>query len=308
MIKIRRVDGTPRWKQLAAAPNTTEDRNESASEGSREDVVVPDPGPGHRAPCLRGKPTLRWWVSAAAVGYPSFGYYNGYPMVNYPFTSFGNLPIPGMGYGMGYGGMGYGGMGYGGMGYGGMGYGGMGYGGMGYGGMGYGGMGYGYPGFGYGAGYAGYYGTGWRNPMFGVGLTPLGTQSYMTETRLFNRTLGFRVLPSVITRPHIGDRSKTDSLMAPRAQESATTDDHLSQVVGIMVGHEQGLCGGSSGLARGGSGRTGPSSGRQPGSFIDRRSDRNASTLRSHAEDRAGHRPRASNRPGTPARRGRDRR
>jgi len=120
----------------------------------------------------------------AAVGPTSFGYNNGYPMVNYPFTSFGNA-YPGVGYGgMGYG-MGYGGMGYGGMGYGGMGYGGMGYGGMGYGGMGYGGMGYG--GMGYGGGYAGYYGTGWQNPMFGVGLTPLGTQSYMAETRLFNR-------------------------------------------------------------------------------------------------------------------------
>ena len=55
---------------------------------------------------------------------------------------------------------------------------------MGYGGMGYGGMGYG--GMGYGAGYAGFYGTA-GNPMFGVGLTPLGTQSYMMETRLFNR-------------------------------------------------------------------------------------------------------------------------
>ncbi len=88
-----------------------------------------------------------------------------------------------------------GGMGYGGMGYG-MGYGGMGYG-MGYGGMGYG---YGYPGFGYGGGYAGYYGTGWRNPMFGVGLTPLGTQSYMTETRLFNRVPGLALLRLRIPR------------------------------------------------------------------------------------------------------------
>jgi hypothetical protein len=121
---------------------------------------------------------------AAAAGPSSIGYANGYPMVNYPFTSFGS-PYGGMGYGMGYGGMGYPGMGYGGMGYG-MGYPGMGYGGMGYGGVGYSGMGYG--GMGYGAGYAGFYGTGWNNPMFGVGLTPLGTQSYMTETRLFNRT------------------------------------------------------------------------------------------------------------------------
>ena len=79
---------------------------------------------------------------------------------------------------MGYGGMGYGGMGYGGMGYGGMGYGGMGYGGMGYGGMGYYGFGYGNPGF---------YTPGLMNPLFGVGMTPLGAQSYLYETRVLGR-------------------------------------------------------------------------------------------------------------------------
>jgi hypothetical protein len=97
----------------------------------------------------------------------------------------------GMGYGgMGYGGMGYGGMGYGGMGYGGMGYGGMGYGGMGYGGMGYGGIGYGYPGFtyyGFGYGNPGFYTPGLANPLFGVGMTPLGVQSYLYETQVLGR-------------------------------------------------------------------------------------------------------------------------
>jgi hypothetical protein len=58
-------------------------------------------------------------------------------------------------------------------------------------GFGYGypgfGYGYGYPGMGFAPGYAGFYGTGYRNPLFGVGLTPLGTQSYMMETRLLGR-------------------------------------------------------------------------------------------------------------------------
>ncbi len=107
------------------------------------------------------------------VGVPSGGgFYNGYPSVSYPFTSFGT-PYPGMVYGGG--GLGYGGLGYGGYGFNGLGYGGYPYGGM------------GYYGAGYGPGYAGFYGTGFRNPMFGVGLTPLGSQSYMAETRLFGR-------------------------------------------------------------------------------------------------------------------------
>ena len=131
-----------------------------------------------------------------AVGYPFFGYGYGLPGMGYGYGELGyGYPIGGYGigpYGMGgYGGIGYG-MGYGGMGYG-MGYGGMGYGGMGYGGMGYGGMGYGmgYGGFGYG-GY-GFYPNIYAqtsplyNPLFGIGLTPLGAQSYMLETQLFGR-------------------------------------------------------------------------------------------------------------------------
>jgi hypothetical protein len=52
-----------------------------------------------------------------------------------------------------------------------------------------GGYGYGYPavGYGYGYGYPGFYGGGYMPPMYGIGLTPLGTQSYMMETQLFGR-------------------------------------------------------------------------------------------------------------------------
>jgi hypothetical protein len=97
-----------------------------------------------------------------AFGYPGWGYggFYGYPA---------------MGYGMGYGGMGYGGMGFGG---------------MGYGGMGYGGTGFGYPGFeyyGFGYGNPGFYTPGLMNPLFGVGMTPLGAQSYLYETRVLGR-------------------------------------------------------------------------------------------------------------------------
>ena len=126
--------------------------------------------------------------------------------------------MPGFGYGMGYGygmpGYGYGMLGYG-MGYG-MGYG-YGMPGFGY-GMGYG---YGMPGFGYGMGYGygmpfygygmgawgnpglgfywgspgfGVFGSGsplvnspYLNPLFGVGMTPLGLQSYLVETNLLGR-------------------------------------------------------------------------------------------------------------------------
>ena len=45
----------------------------------------------------------------------------------------------------------------------------------------------GYGGFGYAPGGIGMSGVGYWNPMFGVGLTPLGTQSYMMETRLLGR-------------------------------------------------------------------------------------------------------------------------
>jgi hypothetical protein len=106
------------------------------------------------------------------AGYPGFGFGMGYPGMGYGY------PIGGYGIGP-YGMDGFGGMGYGGVGYGGMGYGGMGYG-MGYGGFGYGGYGYGYPNI-----YA--QTSPLYNPLFGVGLTPLGAQSYMLETQLFGR-------------------------------------------------------------------------------------------------------------------------
>jgi hypothetical protein len=111
----------------------------------------------------------------------------------------------GFGYGgyAGYPGLGYGGYGYGGFGYPGYGYGGYGYGGYGYGGypgfygggftpsmIGYG-PGYMFPTYGYGMGYNTGYGFGYTggyyNPMFGVGLTPLGTQSALYERYYLGR-------------------------------------------------------------------------------------------------------------------------
>ena len=113
-------------------------------------------------------------------GYPGWGYGGwgwggyGYPSVaynyGYPGYGLGNIPVSGN-FVMGGPGYGYGGMGYG-------------YGGMGY---GYGGMGYGYGGLGYAPGGIGMSGVGYWNPMFGVGLTPLGTSSYMMETNLLGR-------------------------------------------------------------------------------------------------------------------------
>ncbi len=106
-------------------------------------------------------------------GYPGVAYNYGYPGYGMGVIPvYGNYVMGAPGYG-GYGG-GYGG--YGG------GYGGYGGGYGGYGG-GYGGFG----GFGYSPGGIGMSGVGYWNPMFGVGLTPLGTQSYMTETRLLGR-------------------------------------------------------------------------------------------------------------------------
>jgi len=98
-----------------------------------------------------------------AVGYPGWGYggFYGYPAMGYG----GFYGYPGMGYG--YGGIGYGGMGYG-----------------------YGGIAYGYPGFqyyGFGYGNPGFYTPGLMNPLFGVGMTPLGVQSYMYETQVLGR-------------------------------------------------------------------------------------------------------------------------
>ena len=107
-----------------------------------------------------------------AVGYPGWGGYGGF--YGYPAMGYG-----GMGYG--YGGMGYG---YGGMGYGNPMMGGGFYGGYG----GYPAYGYGYPGFryyGFGYGNPGFYTPGLMNPLFGVGMTPLGAQSYIYETQVF---------------------------------------------------------------------------------------------------------------------------
>jgi hypothetical protein len=94
-------------------------------------------------------------------GYPAYGYGAGYGMAGYGF----GYGFPGMGYGFGYGMPGYG-------------------------------FGFGNPGFGYGGvggfppvvpygGFLGY--SAYANPMVGVGLTPLGTQSYFTESNMLGR-------------------------------------------------------------------------------------------------------------------------
>jgi hypothetical protein len=116
----------------------------------------------------------------AQAQFPAFG--GGGMAVGYPFFGYG-YGFPGMGYG--YGGLGYG-YPIGGYGIGPYGVGGYGYGGMGF-GMGYGPFGYGFGGYGYG--YPDIYAqtSPLYNPLFGVGLTPLGAQSYMTETQLFGR-------------------------------------------------------------------------------------------------------------------------
>jgi hypothetical protein len=104
--------------------------------------------------------------------YPAWGYggFSGYPAMGYD----------GMGYG--YGGMGYG---YGGMGYGYPGMGGGFYGGYGFPAYAYAGSGFQYYGFGYGN--PGFYTPGLMNPLFGIGMTPLGAQSYMYETQVLGR-------------------------------------------------------------------------------------------------------------------------
>jgi hypothetical protein len=111
------------------------------------------------------------------------------------FYGYGGFGFPAYGYGglgFGYGGLGFG---YGGLGFG---YGGYGYGGYpasygyGYPGGGYGGYNYGYPGLGvtsFGVGYGGFSPylvpslNNW-NPYFGLGLSPLGVQSAVTETAI----------------------------------------------------------------------------------------------------------------------------
>ena len=113
-------------------------------------------------------------------GFPGYGMYGGYGW---------GFPGMGMGYGFGYPAMGFG-WGYPMMG--GFGFGGPMMGGFGFGGpmMGDYGYGYGYP---FGAGYPGFAYTGallsnpYTNPLFGVGLTPLGVNSYYTEMNLLGR-------------------------------------------------------------------------------------------------------------------------
>ena len=146
-------------------------------------------------------PILLLSSSTASAQFPAYG--GGGMAVGYPGWGYGGFyGYPAMGYG--YAGIGYGGMGYGGMGYGGMGYGGMGYGGMGFGGMGYGGMGYGFPGYryyGFGYGNPGFYTPGLMNPLFGVGMTPLGAQSYLYETRVLGAVLDVKRADAVPAQP-----------------------------------------------------------------------------------------------------------
>jgi hypothetical protein len=119
----------------------------------------------------------------------------------------------GYGGGLGYPGVGYGGLGYPGIGYGGLGYPGVGYGGLGYPGVGFGGLGYGFGGLGFAGygfasgfpalaysyqgfnpyGYAGFY-PNYPSPMFGVGLTPLGVNSALTERYMLGRGLPARTV------------------------------------------------------------------------------------------------------------------
>ena len=122
--------------------------------------------------------------------FPGYGWGFGYPAYGYGmYGSPYGYGYPGMGFGYGAMGYGYPAVGYGvNLGYPGMGYGG----GFGYGAMNYG-MGYGFPGMGYTFGYPGvpYAGPSisspYANSLFGVGLSPLGVNSYFTEANLMGR-------------------------------------------------------------------------------------------------------------------------
>jgi hypothetical protein len=152
----------------------------------------------------RSAPLLLITVAVlSATATPARAQFYGYGAYGYPGMAYG-YPAYGMGYGYGGLGSGYGGFGYGGLGYG-YGYPGMGYGygfgypaygaGFGFGGVGPWGMGYGYgsPGVGYGYGNLAYGNpyllTGLFNPLFGVGMTPLGLQSYLYERNVLGRGL-----------------------------------------------------------------------------------------------------------------------
>ncbi len=96
-----------------------------------------------------------------AVGYPGWGYggFYGYPGIGYGGFGYG-YPMAAVPYGYGYG-YGYPAYAYG-----------------------------GYPGFqyyGFGYGNPGFYTPGLANPLFGVGMTPLGVQSYLYETQILGR-------------------------------------------------------------------------------------------------------------------------
>jgi hypothetical protein len=134
--------------------------------------------------------TVLCWAGMARAQFPAYG--GGGMAFGYPGWGYGGFyGYPGIGYGYGYGaiGLGYPGWGYGGS---------YAFPGI---GSGYAGWGYGYPfsaagyfgGFGYpmdygfGYGNPGFFTPGLFNPLFGVGLTPLGAQSYMIETQLFGR-------------------------------------------------------------------------------------------------------------------------
>ena len=153
-------------------------------------------------------------------GWGGYGYPGGYYNYGYPFYGMGNFPVAGnfnigppgfRGYGMGYGGYGGYGMGYGGYGGYGMGYGGYGGYGMGYGG--YGGYGMGYAGYGLTPGGIGMSGVGYFNPAFGVGLTPLGTQSFFVESRSSVACRGRR--HAITTRPIEGIRTRESPRGSP---------------------------------------------------------------------------------------------
>jgi hypothetical protein len=118
-------------------------------------------------------------ATPARAQFPGYGFGYGYP--GYGFGFGYGFPAFGMGYGYGYGFPGFG-YGFPGAGYG-------------FGFPGYG-MGFGYPGLGYGyvggfppvIPYGGFFGySAYANPMVGPGLTPLGTQSYFTESNMLGR-------------------------------------------------------------------------------------------------------------------------
>ncbi len=140
-----------------------------------------------------GVSRAQYFGYGAGYGFPAgYGMYGGYYGYGYPAYGYG-YPAYGYGYGYGYPAYGYG-YGYPMYGYPAYGYG-YGYPAFGY-GYGYPTYGYGYPAYGVGYGYgypAGYaygglpFAAPYLNPLFGVGLSPLGVQSYFVESNLLGR-------------------------------------------------------------------------------------------------------------------------